>query len=214
MIDILIVDDHKMVREGLKTLIEKNHGMQVIGEASDGHEAIKLAQELHPHLIIMDLSMPELNGIESSRKILAHNSAIKIIALSMHDNEQFVIESLKAGSSGYLLKDCAFGELSQAITDVMNGKIYLCSKVNEYIIKNYVAQATKEDTSAYAILTAREREVLQLLSEGHSTKMIACDLTVSVKTIETHRQQIMEKLDIHSVAELTKYSIKNGITSL
>jgi DNA-binding NarL/FixJ family response regulator len=214
MINILIVDDHKIVREGLRTLIEKNKEMEVVAEASDGHAAIKLATELRPHLVIMDISMPGLNGIEASRKILAAHPKMKVIALSMHDNEQFVIESLKAGASGYLLKDCAFQELTHAINEVIEGRTYLCSKVNDYIIKNYVANASRVETSAFLVLTAREREVLQMMAEGHSTKVIASELAVSVKTIETHRQQIMDKLDIHSVAELTKYAIKTGITSL
>jgi DNA-binding NarL/FixJ family response regulator len=214
MIEILIVDDHKIVREGLRTLIEKNEGMNVIAEAADGITAINLAQELRPHVVIMDISMPGLNGIEATRKILSHNPTVKVITLSMHDNEQFVIESLKVGATGYLLKDCAFTELTQAIREVATGKKYLCSKVNEYIINNYIAHSMGEVKSVFGLLTGREREVLQLTSEGHSTKMIAAKLAVSTKTIETYRLQLMEKLNLHSIAELTKYAIKNGITSL
>jgi two-component system, NarL family, response regulator NreC len=213
MTSILIVDDHRIVRLGLRTLIENNQGMEVLAEASDGNSAIKLACELNPQLVIMDISLPGLNGIEAARKILALNPKTKLIVLSMHDDEQFVIESLKVGASGYLLKDCTFKELIHAINEVMEGKTYLCSKVNEYIIKNYVANASKCETSAFSVLTVRQREVLQMMAEGYSTKIIASELNVSVKTIETHRQRIMDKLDIHSVAELTKYAIKAGLTS-
>ncbi len=211
--NIIIADDHKLVREGLKNLIEKNLQMKVVGEASDGHAAVQLAQQLKPHLIIMDISMPGLGGIEATRKILTTLPETKIIALSMHDDEQFVLESLKAGASGYLLKDCAFDELLHAITDVMNGKTFLCSQVNQYIIKSYVARVSQYET-AFSVLTPREREVLQMITEGNATKSIAVTLEVSIKTVETHRQQIMQKLDLHSIAELTKYAIRSGITAL
>src|SRR3989339_225392 len=199
--NIIIADDHKLVREGLKNLIEKNLQMKVVGEASDGHAAVQLAQQLKPHLVIMDISMPGLGGIDATRKILTTLPKTKIVALSMHDDEQFVLESLKAGASGYLLKDCAFDELSQAITDVMTGKTFLCCQVNQYIIKSYVARVSQYET-AFSVLTPREREVLQMITEGNATKSIAVTLEVSIKTVETHRQQIMQKLNLHSIAEL------------
>jgi DNA-binding NarL/FixJ family response regulator len=162
----------------------------------------------------MDVSMPDLNGIEATRQIVAEVPKVKVLALSMHSDSQFVSEMLTAGVSGYLLKDCAFEELTRAIYAVYKNQSYLSPSIAHMVIKDYVQQQSTDEASASSILTAKEREVLQLIAEGRTTKQIASSLHVSVKTIETHRKKIMEKLNIHSVAELTKFAIRQGLTSL
>ncbi|MDD4004180.1 MAG: response regulator transcription factor [Elusimicrobiaceae bacterium] len=211
---IIICDDHKIFREGLRTLIEKETGFSVIAEADDGVQAVELARKLLPDVVIMDISMPRLNGIEAARKILAHNRHVKIIALSMHADRRFVKQLFTAGARAYLLKDAAFGELSCAINAVRNGKTYLSTAIADVIVRDYIVQPAVPGKTVFSQLTDREREVLQLFAEGRSTKQIATQLKLSVKTIETHRKQIMEKLDIHSIAGLTKYAIREGITAL
>jgi DNA-binding NarL/FixJ family response regulator len=211
---VLIADDHKIVREGLRALIEKHETMEVVAEAENGLEAVRLVRKLQPDVVIMDLGMPEMNGIEATREVTAHNPKIKVIALSMHSDKRFVLQMIKAGASGYLLKDSAFEELITAIKTVASNKSYLSPKITDVVIKDYLQTLSKGDVSAFSVLTVREREVLQLLAEGRSTKEIAGSLNVSVKTVESHRQQVMDKLNIHSVAELTKYAIREGLTSL
>ena len=211
---VLIADDHKIVREGLKALIDKQESMQVVAEADNGLEAVRLARKLQPDVVIMDLGMPQMNGIEATREVTAHDPEIKVIALSMHSDKRFVLQMIKAGASGYLLKDSAFEELITAIKTVVANQSYLSPKITDVVIKDYLQTLSKGDVSAFSVLTAREREVLQLLAEGRSTKEIAASLSVSVKTVETHRTQIMDKLNIRSVAELTKYAIREGLTSL
>jgi DNA-binding NarL/FixJ family response regulator len=212
---LLIADDHKMLREGLRAVIEKESGMQVVGEAENGKATIEMARKVMPHIILMDVAMPDLNGIEATRKIIAGNSKIKVIALSGHADRHFVTEMLKAGASAYILKQTACEELLRAIREVMEGKTYLSPAVTQGLVDSYVrATPRKGENPAFATLTNREREVLQLIAEGKSTKETAGDMNVSVKTVETHRRNIMEKLDLHSVAELTKYAIREGVTSL
>lgn len=213
-IKILIVDDHKIVREGLRTLLEKQTGMKVVGEAANGSAAVKQALELSPDIVIMDITMPDLNGIEATRRIIAKNPKIKVIALSMHSDRRFMVETLKNGASGYLLKDSAFDELAFAIKTVMKNQTYLSSQIADLVLKDYINQLNKKEPSAYSQLTPREREVLQMLAEGHTTKQISARMHVSVKTVETHRKQIMDKLNIHNIAGLTKYAIREGITKL
>ena len=211
---ILLADDHKIVCEGLRTLIEKKPGMEVVGEAENGRMAVRLAQELSPDIVIMDVAMPDLNGIEATRQVLNNGPKVKVIALSMHSDRRFVVQMLKAGASGYLLKDCAFEELTNAIRAVVANRTYLSPKIADTIVKDYTRLFPKTEFSVFSILTPRQRQVLQLLSEGKTTCQIASHLQVSVKTVETYRQQIMEKVDIHSIAELTKYAIREGLTSL
>ncbi len=213
-IKVMLVDDHKIMREGLRTLLEKQEDLQIVGEAGDGRTAVSLAQKLLPDLIVMDTVLPDLNGIEATRQIIAEHPHIKIIALSMHSDKQFVIEMLKAGASGYMLKDCASEELVKAIQSVMDNQVYLSPKITTVVLKEYVPDLHKGETSVFKILTKREREVLQLIAEGKTTKEIAHLLEVSIKTVETHRQQIMNKLNVRSVAKLTKYAIREGLTSL
>ena len=211
---ILLVDDHKITRQGLRSLLEKENDMQVVAEAEEGRTAVRLVRELMPDLVIMDVSMPDMNGMEATRQIVAEFPAAKVIALSMHSDTLFATEMLKSGASGYLLKDCAFEELARAIRTVMDGKTYLSPSISSVVVEDYLHRLSKTDFSNADVLTNREREVLQPLAEGKSTKQIALKLHISVKTVETHRRQIMEKLDIHSVAELTKYAIRKGFTSL
>ncbi len=211
---ILLADDHKIVRDGLKSLIKKEVNMEVVGEADNGRKTVQLALDLEPEIIIMDISMPDLNGVEATRQILADSPDIKIIALSMHSDKRYVKGVLSAGASGYLLKDSAFEELVEAIRTVDTGRFYLSAGITGVVVKDYVGSQANKDALTSDILSAREREVLQLLAEGKSTKEIASDLHVSVKTIETHRQNIMQKLNIHTIAGLTRYAIREGLTSL
>ncbi len=211
---ILIADDHRIVREGLRHLLEKRTDFKVVAEAADGETAVRLARELSPDIAIVDISMPGMNGIEATRRILAERPGVRVLVLSMHSDRRFVIETLKAGASGYLLKDSAFDDLSHAIEVVMARGAFLSSAITEMVVRDYAAQAGCDDNAAFSVLTPREREVLQLMAEGEPTKAIAARLAVSVKTVETYRQQIMEKLDLHSVAELTKYAIREGLTEL
>jgi len=211
---IIIADDHMIVRQGLATLLAKEPDMEVVAEAENGREVVQLVRELRPDVVIMDVNMPDLNGIEATRQILAAFPETKIIALSMHADRRFVVNMLKAGSSGYLLKDCAFEELAAAIRLVMANKTYLSPGVSNVVIQDYVQGMSAPRSSAFSTLTPREREVLQLMAEGKPTSQIAEQLHISVKTVETHRQQIMHKLGIHSIAELTKYAIREGLTSL
>jgi DNA-binding NarL/FixJ family response regulator len=213
-IRIVLADDHKIMREGLKALLEKQQGVEVIAEAETGLEAVRVAQKLKPDIIIMDIGMPGLNGIEATRQIVAEVPGVKIIALSMHSAKRFVIEMLKVGASGYLLKDSASEELMSCIRAVAANQPYLSPKITDVVLKDYLSTLSKAEPSAFSVLTAREREVLQLIAEGKSTKQIAFALHVSVKTVETHRQQMMEKLNLRSIAELTKYAIREGLTSL
>ncbi len=213
-IRILLADDHKITREGLRSLLDKQPDMEVLAEAQEGRTAVRLARELLPDVVIMDVSMPDLNGIEATRQIIDRVPKVKVIALSMHSDALFVTEMLKSGASGYLLKDCAFEELTRAIHAVVADKTYLSPSISGVVVNDYLHHLSKVDFSGTDVLTDREREVLQLLAEGNSTKQIALKLHISVKTIETHRLQIMNKLDIHSVAELTKYAIRKGLTSL
>lgn len=213
-IRILLADDHKITRQGLRSLLEKQPDMEVVAEAEEGRTAVRLVQELVPNVVIMDVSMPDLNGMEATRRIVAEFPNVKIIALSMHSDSLFVTEMLRSGASGYLLKDCAFEELERAIRTVMANKTYLSPSISGVVVDDYLHRLSKADFSNSEVLSDREREVLQLVAEGKSTKQIALKLHISTKTVETHRRQIMNKLDIHTVAELTKYAIRKGLTSL
>jgi len=213
-IRILLADDHKIVRDGLRAMISSHPDMEVVAEADNGRTAVSLVKQLAPDIVIMDISMPDLNGIEAARKIVTDAPRVKIIALSMHSESHYVKELFKAGASGYLLKDCAFEELANAIQTVAADQIYLSPRISHIVIHDYLNKVSVEKNSVFSVLTAREREVLQLLAEGKTTKEIAYTLDLSTKTVEAHRQKIMEKSNLHSVAELTKYAIREGLTSL
>jgi DNA-binding NarL/FixJ family response regulator len=211
---IVLADDHKIMREGLRALIEKQPGMQVIGEAEDGRQAVRLAHEAGADVVIMDVTMPNLNGIEATRRIKAATPAARVIALSIHSDRRFVSQMFKAGATGYLLKDCAFEELIRAIRTVARGQIYLSPAIAGIVVDEFVNNASGKEEAAHRPLTAREREVLQLIAEGRTTKEIAAALNVSTKTVESHRRQIMGKLNLSGVAELTRYAIREGLTPL
>lgn len=210
-IRILLADDHTILRQGLRVLLETQDDMEIVAEASNGRSAIDFAIELRPDIVIMDVSMPEMNGVEATRRIVERLDHTRVLMLSMYCDKRFVAKSLSAGASGYLLKDCVDEELVRAIRTVNGGATYLSPDIAGVVVDDYV-DGRKADSQA-GDLTPREREVLQLLAEGNSTKQIAVRLNISPKTVETHRQRTMEKLDIHSVAELTKYAIREGLTS-
>lgn len=215
MIRILLADDHKIVREGIRSLLEKQQGIEVIGEAEDGRKILRLARKLDPDIIVMDITMPKLNGIEATRRLMREFPDTKVIALSMHGDRRFVEEIFQAGASGYLLKDSTFNELIEAISKVMEDRIYLSSEITGIVVKDLVDRLlTEEARSQLDVLTSREREILQLIAEGENTKAIASILNISIKTVETHRQHIIHKLDIDNVAGLTKFAIRHGLTSL
>ncbi len=211
---VLLVDDHKIMREGLRSLIEKQPGMEVVAESDNGRTALGLTRKLKPNVIVMDINMPDMNGIDATRQIVAEFPNVKVIAFSMHSDRRFVVEMLKAGVSGYLLKDVAFEELANAIRTVLANRNYLCPKIAKTVLEGYKEHLLASELSTSIVLTAREREVLQLLAEGRTTKQIGDRLNISIKTVETHRRKVMEKLDIYSIAELTKFAIRQGLTSV
>jgi len=212
-IRILLADDHAIVRDGLARSLQQQENMEVVGEAKDGLTTVELARELSPDLIVMDIGMPDLNGIEATREILREYPEMKVIGLSMHSGKRFITEMFKAGAKGYLPKDCEFDELLEAIQAVMDGKTYLSPSITGVVVDNYVRTSPESQSSAFSVLTPREREVLQLMAEGNSTKQIGLRLHISPKTVEAHRLRIMNKLDIDNVAQLTKYAIQEGLTS-
>ncbi len=202
------------MRQGLRALLAAEPDLKVVAEADNGRTVLRQVQELSPDLVIMDISMPGLNGIEATRQIIADCPRIKVIALSMHSDSLFVTNMLKAGASGYLLKDCALGELVTAIRTVVGQKTYLSPGISDIVIKDLVSGKESSGGSAFHMLSPREREVLQLLSEGKNTQQIAEQLCVSIKTVESHRKQIIDKSGIRSIAELTKYALRQGLTTL
>jgi len=211
---ILLVDDHQIIREGLRALVEKEPDMTVVAEADEGRAAVGMAHELSPDVVVMDVAMPGLNGIEATRQIRQESQGVSVIALSIHADRQYVARMFEAGAAGYLLKDCAFEELATAIRTVCDNRIYLSPKIAGTVVEDYLRRLGMSEDPAFSPLSPREREVLQLLAEGYGTKQIAARLHLSAKTVETHRSRIMSKLSIRSVAELTKYAIRAGLTSL
>jgi DNA-binding NarL/FixJ family response regulator len=211
---ILLADDHGVMRQGLRSLLEKEADFEVVGEAADGREVVVMAKELSPDVVVMDVAMPGLNGIEAARHILREDPQVKVLALSMHSDTRFIARMLRVGARGYLLKECAFEELARAIRSVVSGRTYLGGAVTGALVQDYLRRIPEADPSPAPTLTAREREVLQLISEGRTTKQISLLLRVSIKTIETHRKQIMDKLGLRSVAALTKYAVREGITGI
>ena len=213
-ITILLADDHKIVRDGLCALLEREADFTVVAAVQDGRTALEKVTALAPSVAILDIGMPDLNGIEAARRIKAARPQTLVIGLSMHADRRFIAEMLRAGASGYLLKDCAFEELNRAIRAVVGGGTWLSPRIAGTVIEDYINQLAANAPAPAGTLSDREREVLQLIAEGMTTKQIALKLGVSTKTIETHRQNIMHKLDVHSVAELTKYAIREGITEI
>lgn len=213
-IKVVLADDHQILREGLRAMLEKEYNMEVLGEAADGREALRLIREKTPDVIVMDITMPGLNGVEATRQIRNEFPQIKVVALSMHDDKRFVLNMLKAGASAYLLKDGGFKEVVKAVNAVMANKTYLSPDVTDVVLTDYLKNMNLQEVSVFALLSPREREVLQLIAEGKTTLQIADVMHVSTKTIETHRHHIMQKLQISSIAELTKYAIREGLTDI
>lgn len=211
---IILADDHRIIRDGLYELLRKEDDFEIVATADNGREAYEKVIEHEPDIVIIDVAMPILNGIEATRKIMSLGKSTKVIALSMHNDRRFIDEMFRAGASGYLFKDCAYDELITAIRVVKDQGFYLSSKIMNQVIGDFVRNLRDEDNSAFAILTEREREVLQLIAEGNSTSMIAKALFIGEKTVETHRRNIMSKLSISNVADLTKYAIREGLTFL
>ncbi|MBN2180349.1 MAG: response regulator transcription factor [Sedimentisphaerales bacterium] len=211
---ILIVDDHGILREGLKSLIEQQSEMEVIGEAKDGNMAVQLTKDLSPDVVIMDVSMPDLNGIEATKYIIHQKPDVKVIILSMHMDSNIVKESLKAGASGYVLKSNLFDELLSALKAVEANEYYLSPRITGVVVENYKTAQVSASEKNGPKLTTRERQILQLTAEGKTIKEIARLLHISPKTADANRRRIMSKLDIFTIAELTKYALREGLTSL
>jgi len=210
---ILLADDHTILRYGLGHSIQQQDDMEVVGQAQDGLQVIELVRKQSPDVVLMDIEMPTMNGIEATREIGQDFPSVRIIALSMHSTKKFVREMFKAGASGYLLKDCEFDELKLAVQTVMAGKTYLSPSVTNVVVDNYIISSEPRVPSVFVKLTPREREVLQLTAEGHTTKQTGLKLHISPKTVESHRLRIMDKLQLDNVARLTKYAIQEGLTS-
>ncbi len=213
-IKIVLADDHRIMLDGLRTLIRSQPGMTVVGEAEDGQTEAELALELSPDVAVMDITMPVLSGIDAASRITSESGNTKIIMLSMHADKMYVIKAFKAGAMGYLLKKCAFNELICAIQTVSDNGVYISSSIANIVIKNFIRSLSSSRSLVSSILTDRESEVLKHIAEGKSTKEIALSLYVSAKTVETHRKKIMDKLEMHSIAALTKYAIREGLTSI
>lgn len=213
-ITILLVDDHQITRDGLRNLIEQQSKMKVIAETDNGQTAVKLARDKAPDIVVMDVSMPGMNGMEATRQIVMESPGIKVLALSMHSHRTYVVGMLKAGASGYMLKNCAFDELVAAISTVLKNRIYISPVITDVVMEDYLKRLQIDKDASDFELTPREREVLQLIAEGMRTKEIAVRLCIGMKTVEAHRKQIMDKLQIHSIAQLTKYALREGLTTL
>ena len=211
---MLLADDHKLMREGLRMLLEKLSGITIVGEAGDGISAVRMARDLKPDLVLMDIAMPDLNGLEATRRIRAESPGVKVIALSMHADKRFVRGMFMAGAAGYVLKGSAFEEVATAIRTVAAGRIYISPKITDLMVADYIKLLTKPSPGSESPLSDREREVLQMLAEGKSSRLIAERLHLSVTTVDTHRKHIMDKLGLRSIAELTKYAVREGMTPL
>ena len=211
-IRVLLADDHVLMRAGIRSLLEKLATVEVVGEAGNGREALALVQSLSPSVVLMDIGMKELNGLEATARITKEFPGVRVIILSMHANEEYVLQALRAGAAGYILKDAATVELELALQAVHQDKIYLSPSISRHVIDDYL-QRVGSQPSPLDILTPRQREILQLVAEGKSTKEIAFTLTVSVKTVETHRAQLMERLNIRDVAGLVKFAMRAGLVS-
>jgi DNA-binding NarL/FixJ family response regulator len=208
---ILIADDHEVARKGIRALVESRPGWEVCGEAADGREAVKAAIRLKPDLVLLDIGMPSLNGLDATRQILAESPETRVLILTMHDSEQVVREVLAAGARGFLLKSDAGRDLVTAVEALQNRRTFFTTKVAQLVLEGYLHPGPETEPPYRSVLTPREREVIQLLAEGKTTKEVATTLNLSVKTAETHRTNLMRKLDLHSVVDLTLYAVRNGI---
>jgi len=217
-IRVVLAEDHTLVRKGIKALLEELEGIDVVAEAGDGHEAINAVETSSPDIVLLDIAMPGLNGLEVASRITKDFPDTKVIVLSMHANEEYVFQSLKAGVAGYLLKDAGTAELELAIRSVIRGEIYLSPQISKQVVTDYMARIEGKtragqsmDSNPFEVLTSRQREILQLIAEGYTTKEIAKRLNISINTVEAHRTQIMEQLDIHNIAGLVRYAIRTKL---
>jgi DNA-binding NarL/FixJ family response regulator len=210
---ILLADNHTLVRAGIRALLEQIPNVVVVGEAADGREAIKLAEQHRPNLVLMDITMPVMNGLEATVRIVKDFPQTRVVMLSVHTDEEYVVQALRAGAAGYLLKDAGRADLEMAVAAVARNETYLSPAVSRHVVDDYVRRTGSGAEGRLDTLTPRQREILQLIAEGKSTKEIASILDVSVKTVETHRAQLMERLDIHDVAGLVRYAIRTGIVT-
>ena len=212
---ILLVDDHKMMRDGLRAILNRREDFEVVGEADDGRSALSLVSATSPDVVVMDVGMPHMNGIEATRRIQKEAPNARVVALSTHSDRRYVQNMIAAGAAGYVLKEAASEDLLRAVDAVARGESYLSSQITGVVFDSLRASRTSRDaTSAYSLLGAREREVLQLLAEGMTSKEIAARLSLSTKTVETHRRNISQKLGLHSIAALTKFAVREGLTTL
>jgi len=213
-IRIVLADDHTVMRAGIRLVLERQPDLHVVGEASDGRKAVNAVERVHPDVVVMDIAMPNLNGIEATRQIVANGAAVSIVVLSMHSDEEYVLRALKAGARGYLLKESAEADLIAAVRAVIGGKSFFSPAVSRLLVEDYVRQLQDRDIEdSYELLTTREREILQLVAEGKSNKDVANLLNLSVYTVETHRSNIMEKLNLHGMPELILYAVRKGVIS-
>jgi two-component system response regulator NreC len=211
IIRVLLAEDHTIVRKGLRALLDDEAGIEVVGEAEDGREAVEKAGQLLPDVVLMDIAMPGLNGLEATGQVKERFPEVKVVILTMHANEEYIFQILRAGASGYVVKQAAPTELISAIRAAYRGESFLSPSISKRVIKEYIQQAEAIEEDSYDQLTNREREVLQLIAEGHSNREMAELLHISIKTVETHRANLMDKLDIHSTAELARYAIRKGV---
>jgi DNA-binding NarL/FixJ family response regulator len=211
-IRILVADDHTVVRDGLRAVLERQPDMEIVAEAADGRECLRLAEEHSPDVVIMDIAMPHMNGMEATRRILASQTHCAVVILSMHQDESYVLGSLKAGAKGYLLKDSARTEIIDAIRAVSQGHSFLTRKISRMLQEDYIQQLERRGLDdRYDLLTGREREILQLVAEGRANKEVASLLNISLTTVETHRTHVLQKLGLHSIPELILYAVRKGI---
>ena len=213
-IKVLVADDHTILRQGIKSLLDNQEGIEVIGEAKDGREALRIIEETLPDVILMDIAMPGLNGLEATRRIKKKFPRMKVLVLTMYTNEEYIFQILNAGANGYLVKETAFQDLISAIKAVYKNEAFMSPSISKKVINSYIKRAQDDEEKTCEILTTREREILQLIAEGNSSKKIAEALFISPKTVETHRTHIMDKLNIHNRTGLVKYAIRKGIVDM
>jgi DNA-binding NarL/FixJ family response regulator len=213
-ISLFLADDHEIFRQGLRGLLEHSPGMKVVGEAADGRGALELASQLIPDVVVMDIGMPQLNGVDATWQLIDKLPQTKVVGLSMHTNRRFVVEIFKAGAKGYVVKDAAFQELTVAIREVYNNRVYLSPSIADEVMGDIASDSPINELSPFSHLSRRQREVLQLIAEGNTTKEIASALELCIKTVETHRSRMMEALHIYTVAGLTRYAIREGVSML
>jgi len=212
-IKVLLADDHEIMRQGISALLSKHRKFEVVGQASDGLQVLKMVPQLNPDIVIMDIGMPNLNGIGATEKLMLIAPSLKIMALSIHSERSIVVKMIQAGAAGYMHKDSAFDELAEGLNAILEGRTFLCNKIARIVFSEHLGLVSKPETINGDQLTMREKEVLQLVAEGKTTRTIAQMLNISKKTVDTHREHIMEKLNIRNIAGLTKYAIREGLTS-